>query len=321
MDAVEVCELIGQPYKRHGGYCITNCYNTASHSQGDRHPSLTVYDDSRGYYCYSCGESGSHSWLFKQFGIEVKGVTDQYKKGSYTPPAENVREEKPKKYKQYDLPDIYKTLGDIPNRYAQKLKDKGWGLGDFQNLAGWRNHTNEIKGWGYGVFIPYFDMDGKMVTARLRLFKDHGPRFMGLPDGESYPYMMHNLKKERVFVCEGETDTLTLMFLGIPAVGIPGSTNAEAIKKLMKEASKQNTQLIAVPDSDEAGSKFLDRLRVAAFEHFVRIETLTLPVPYKDVNDFYVGSIKEKFEEYFLKAITGDDPQPPVPPLKQGELL
>lgn len=306
MDAVDVADLIKEDYQQRGTNIFVRCYNTEAHKNGDTKPSLCIYDGDRGYHCYACGESGSHSWLFRQFNVEVPGVTDQYRKRdrAIDTPAKPERTRTPKTYKTYPLMELYSKMDELPKQTHKVLESKGFTPGDFGKTAGWRWYVpTAIKGWRKGIFIPYFDVDGKeLVGGRIR-YLSGDVRFNSLPEAESFPYMWHNLKKPVVFVTEGETDCLTLMFNGIPAVGIPGSTNAEAINKLMKEAKKYNTQLILVPDQDDAGHKFLERLRLAAFEHFVPIDNIELPHPYKDVNDFWTGSDPDLFVSFFTNEM------------------
>ena len=135
-----------------------------------------------------------------------------------------------------------------------------------------------------------------MVGARLRLLD--GPiRFKSLPGAESFPYLMDNLKKKFVFVCEGETDTITMDMNGYPAVGIPGATNASSIRKMVETAKLYGTTLCVVPDNDKAGNDFAERVKKSCDEQSVQYKRLKVPTG-KDVNEWYnlVGSTK--FKEY-----------------------
>lgn len=301
MSGEDVANKIGAEYKRHGGYVVVSCYNTASHNQGDRKPSLTIYDGNKGYYCYACGESGTHSWLLKQFGIEDRDY------GSYRKTSQRVLsggEKKtvspppPKKYTTYPIDSWYDNMDGLPPAAVKILEAKGFPAKTWEDVAGFRWHVSSVAGWPTGVFIPYY-LDGKMVAARLRSINDTGARFLGLPGGESFPYFADNLKKEKAYVCEGESDCLTLNFLGFPAVGIPGSTNKEAIRKMIAMAAENGCKLTVIPDNDEAGSDFLNRIRQEAFNQFVAVDALQLP-GYKDVNDWYVAVGQEAFSNSII---------------------
>lgn len=301
MSAEDVVNRIGQDFKRHGGYVVTQCYNTAAHSQGDRKPSLTIYDGDKGYYCYACGESGTHSWLLKQFGIEDRKYGSDFSKTQRFLPqrAQKPANPTPKKsYTIYPLDEIYPRLASLPPDATEILERKGFPWKTWENIAGWRWHNGEIQGWANGIFIPYF-VDGKIVAARLRNIGD-GPRFMGLPGGESFAFNIDALEKPKAYVCEGETDTLTLHFLGFPAVGVPGSTNQEAIRKIINRASQTGCKLVVIPDQDEAGAKFLERIRIEAFEHRVAIDDFVLP-GFKDVNEWFCAVGEEAFTQGILR--------------------
>src|SRR5438309_1162032 len=84
LTAEQICEQIGQPYKRLQKYCITACYNVSAHKHGDCKPSLTVYGSGDGYYCYACGESGTESWLLKQFGVRDGAMPTMIDRTNFT---------------------------------------------------------------------------------------------------------------------------------------------------------------------------------------------------------------------------------------------
>lgn len=317
MTGVDVAERIGQQYKQHGGYVVTTCYNTSGHSQGDRKPSLTIYDGEKGYYCYACGESGTHSWLLRQFGIDDGSFKPRYKKYSNPTPKAAPKPAPKKDYKTYPLDEIYAKLDDLPPQATEILDRKGFDWKHWENVAGWKWHTNEIPGWPAGIFIPYFK-DGTIVTARLRALEGN-VRFFSLPGGESFGYLMDNLHKPRVYVTEGESDCLTMHFVGIPAVGIPGSTNAEAIRKVVEMAKSTGAKLVVVPDNDEAGAKFADRIRAEAFDQRVPCEEFTVP-GFKDVNDWFVAVGQEAFERTMTNSMRDDAFAELPPKLEQGRL-
>lgn len=310
MSGEDVANRIGVEFKRHGAYIAIPCYNAAVHKNGDKTPSLTIYDGDRGYYCYTCGESGTHSWLLKQYGIEDRQYGMVSKQSQASAPAKKAAPVK-KEYKTYDLDTIHAGLPGLPPDAAEVLETKGFGWKTWEDIAGYRWHTSQIPGWPAGVFIPYFK-DGKIVTARLRTLQG-AARFMSLPGGESFGYLMDNLTKEYAYVCEGESDALTLHFRGHPVVGVPGSTNQEAISKIVAMAAEHRTKLIIIPDNDEAGQKFAQRIRTEAFEHYVAVDEFTVP-GFKDVNDWFCASGADAVDMKLARAY-GDSIFAPLPPI------
>ena len=281
MTGEEVANEIGEDYRQGYGLVRIGCYNMSFHNNDDNDPSLVIYDGDRGYYCFACGVSGSHEWLMKQYGIESNGPRVQ-------------RTVKPKSYKEYDFNDIQSRLKPLKDEYVSIMKAKGISETVLRRL-GWYSHNDEVPGWGQGMYIPY-RFEGKTVAARLRMTEGM-IRFKSLPGGESFPYMADNAKKKYCYVCEGETDAITMAMNGYPAVGIPGATNTQSIKKLVAIAKEHGTTLCVIPDNDKAGNDFAERIMNACFKEGVKLDRLTVPRG-KDVNEWYnlveVSEFKEQ---------------------------
>lgn len=279
MTGKEVAEELGEPHRHGYGYVRIRCYNSSFHKHDDIDPSLVIYDGNRGFYCYGCGVNGSHEWLFKQFG--------QDRKISYS--GERIE----KIYTKYNFDNV--KVGQLKGKYLEQLQAKGFSKEKLSRYN-WGIYLNNIPNvYGNGVLIPYY-WQGEIVGARLRLLD--GPiRFKSLPGAESFPYLFDNVKEKFVFVCEGESDTVTLDMNGYPAIGIPGATNTSSIKKLVDAAKLYGTTLCVVPDNDRAGNDFADRVKKFCDEQSVQYRCLKVPTG-KDVNEWYnLVSIKE-FKEY-----------------------
>lgn len=303
LSPVDLAEMIGQPYKKRGNYVQISCYNTTAHKHGDKNPSLTIYGFDKGYFCYACSESGSNSWLLKQFGVKGNHVPNKINNPKKTPKQDT------KNYKTYPLAKIWKTLPRLPESVRLGLEEKGFYGDQFEDFAGWRWHTNQIDGWGEGIFMPY-TFRGTMVSARLRRISGE-PRFLSLPGAKSWPYCLDKVRYPRVYVTEGCTDCLTLNFIGIPAIGIPGSTNTEAMRTLFIEAESYGCQLVAIPDNDPAGQSFLERLYKLAYEYHISLEVFRVPYG-KDVNEWYCKASHYEIEDILMKHARQDDIEPKV---------
>ena len=281
MTGEEVAQQLNEEYFKSYNYVKIRCYNTQFHNNGDSDPSLVIYDEDRGYYCFACGVSGSHEWLMKQFGIEGRR---KYVK----------RAPKPKQYKQYDFKAIESKLDPLSKEYVNTMQNSKGIHAKVLNKLGWATHNNQVSGWGIGMYIPY-RFEGRTVAARIRL--PNGPiRFKSLPGGESFPYMLDNAKKPLCYVCEGETDAITMSMNGFPAVGIPGATNSQAIRKLVAVAKEYNTTLCIVPDDDKAGRDFFERVMNMAAKEDLRIDRLGVRRG-KDANEWYQLSGAEQFKK------------------------
>jgi hypothetical protein len=75
------------------------------------------------------------------------------------------------------------------------------------------------------VRIPYMDMHGSVVSARLRLSLKNDPRFVWKTGSKPLLYGLWHRKKKSKYVClvEGESDCHTLWRHRFPALGLPGA--------------------------------------------------------------------------------------------------
>ncbi|MEW6659173.1 MAG: winged helix-turn-helix domain-containing protein [Thermodesulfobacteriota bacterium] len=93
---------------------------------------------------------------------------------------------------------------------------KGLGLAD-----------KKVQG-GFRVTIPYMNAGGEVTALRYRLSLDGSQRFMWRKGDRVLPYGLWRLKEAakkgwRLLV-EGESDSWTCWYHGLPAIGIPGKT-------------------------------------------------------------------------------------------------
>lgn len=317
LDAIAVADMIGQPYKRSGSYVMTACYNAAGHKNGDRKPSMAIYGGTRGFYCYSCGESRTNSWLLKQFGCRP----DDFNPKVIDRPIAAPEPENPLLTSEVyttRLKALYDSLPDLPQHAIEMMENKGLFhdmFADIPTLGAqmqWKWHTNQVKGWGEGIFIPYVE-EGKMITARLRLVnpKPDQPRFLSMPGNTMHPYNLDVVMTHKdVFVTEGETDCLTANMLGLPAVAIPGATSGKAIARLIAKAQEYGTRLIVIPDNDEAGEKFTHRLMMEGFDAKVAVDVIHVPFT-KDLNDWYLKADGDQTNEFVNRNSCNGCPKDP----------
>ncbi len=134
---------------------------------------------------------------------------------------------------------------------------------DFLEREGLHNLSD-----GRGIGIRYCDFDGaELYVKRRTALKAKEGSFLP-PGAKQYPYGLNRLDKARrdgtLFVTEGETDALTLIFHGYGVIGMPGAGSA---KCLTAEAIECIDQLFILRDSDEAGRQFVfamvERLKAA----------------------------------------------------------
>jgi RecA-family ATPase len=159
---------------------------------------------------------------------------------------------------------------------------------------------------GGGIGIPYFDETGAELFVRRRDVPHARQRFLQ-PTGVSLvPYGLHRLpdfsSESTLHLTEGETDTLTLWFHHLAALGLPGANTCRALKAQHLSGFKV---IYIVPDNDKSGEGFVKGLS----EHLARIGyqgklyALTLPDHVKDVSELHCRGPRV-FEKEFL-ALAG----------------
>ena len=90
-------------------------------------------------------------------------------------------------------------------------------------------HISERKYQGKPALrIPYFDKGGQEVTARYRIALVGKDKFRWTSGAHVLPYGLSRLgdarKQGYISLVEGESDTQTLWYYGLPALGIPGAS-------------------------------------------------------------------------------------------------
>jgi len=106
------------------------------------------------------------------------------------------------------------------------------------------------------VEIPYADQNGEQVATRYRISLGGDDRFRWERGSSTILYGLHKLEEAEkagyVLLVEGESDTHTAWYRGLPAVGVPGVDNwrdewAEHLNGISK--------IFVMVEPDEAGKK------------------------------------------------------------------
>lgn len=171
----------------------------------DTRPSFWFNIENGLWKCEACGESGNgQTFLEKIEKIDSKEAYQRLLKlaGEYKEPK--------KKRKRYTVEDYCK---------AKRLPL------DFVTSLG-------VKNGRMGISIEYKDESGAVVSTRQRYGDGAGPRFTWARGSKVIPYGLWLLPKMReqgyIVLVEGESDSQTLWFHGIPALGIPGASTFQA---------------------------------------------------------------------------------------------
>jgi DNA-binding transcriptional ArsR family regulator len=167
---------------------------------------------------------------------------------------------------------------------AERLR--AWGLTDLQ--AG-------------GIEIPYLTREGELHAVRYRLALEGENRFRWRQGDTPILYGLWRLGEwtgsDTLYLCEGETDTLTLWHAGLPALGIPGAT---AWKPEWWRNLWAFRRIVIIPDADAAGGQLVEKLALSCPDHLrERVQVLQLPDGIKDANELWQreGANAERFRE------------------------
>jgi DNA-binding transcriptional ArsR family regulator len=167
---------------------------------------------------------------------------------------------------------------------AEKLR--AWGLTDLQ---------------GGGIEIPYRNTDGETACMRYRLALEGENRFRWRQGDAPILYGLWRWSEwqdtDALYLCEGETDTLTLWHADLPALGIPG---AGVWKAAWWREVEGFARIVVIPDNDTAGAGLVQRLAETCPESIQeRVQVLQLPEGVKDANELWqqVDADPERFKE------------------------
>jgi 5S rRNA maturation endonuclease (ribonuclease M5) len=178
---------------------------------------------------------------------------------------------------------------------AEYLESRGLSLEDAKNafLGVVNNPLPGHEQFRGRLAIPYITPTG-VVDIRFRALGPQEPKYLGLPGAKTRMFNTNSILTaiDRIAICEGEIDALTLSYkVGIPAVGVPG---ANAWKPHYKRLLQDFDTIYVFSDGDQAGQDFARHLA----RELNGIVNLTMPEG-EDVNSMYLANGKE----YFLEKV------------------
>lgn len=134
--------------------------------------------------------------------------------------------------------------------------------------------------------IPYISRAG-ILDLRYRCLDGHDcnaegcARYLGEPGARTRLYHVGSVlrSEQGLAICEGEIDTITLLQLGIPAIGLPGS---ESWKARYARTLEDGAPFVVFADGDKAGRKLAAKLAGRLRD----LRVVSLPEG-EDVNSIY----------------------------------
>lgn len=298
MDEESFISLLGVDSKREGGLWKICCP-----FHHDTHPSLVVYPQDRGYCCYPCARTGSWQELYKEIkGCEWAEAYDVLQiDGDYH------AEKKPTIRFEFVDKEDDKFINAIKERYDQCLPldspeaEPGRKFLERKHLLeeakalGWRWDTgNFVQSKPRGALvIPYFE-DSELVSCRLRTLEPEGgiSKPKTLKGTHARPYVLTRAS-DTLYICEGETDALSLYASGCSVVAVPGAGQKKCINTAVLYAELTDAKtIISCGDNDGPGRMMNELAQKAA--HALTICKFDTLKPeelgwFNDINDAYVA--------------------------------
>ena len=182
-------EVVEVQAQKQGREWMARC---PEHNDGT--PSLSVNEEKRVYFCHACGWRG-HLY------------DGQYKRGKaqkYAPPP-------PQKFLNPKLAD------ELEKQITPKQVEAFSKHFNIPISILYRHRIGMSKRGEYT--FPIFTIDGKLTDIRRRMLKTKPKSW---PKSKVGLFGIENLRHRRIFICEGETDTMTLEAHRYHAVGLPG---------------------------------------------------------------------------------------------------
>lgn len=141
------------------------------------------------------------------------------------------------------------------------------------------------------LIFPHFDIEGKNVcyiAGRTLDWQEEKVKYKNSP-GEKCLYGLPMLKQLEgrcpVFLCEGQTDLVTLHEMGIwNSLGVPGTGFNE---KWISLLPKGNTYFF-IFDNDSAGENHRQKIGELFERHSLKYVNVYLPKQFNDINAFWV---------------------------------
>lgn len=231
-------------------------YTACCPAHNDKSPSLSISQGDKGVVLH-CHAGCDHKRIVEAWSLTESDLFD------------SPLERGPRKVESVDL--TLRELADAKRMNLDALRFYQWADADW-----------------YGrpcVTIPYVGRDGSHGRTRLRTALD-GDRFKWAKENASiiaYEPDQGALAKAQGYtiVVEGETDTIALLFAGLPALGIPGVKLTHVIERHHVDGL---ARVFVVREPGLAGDGFVPdvRLRLQALGYSGEVHELRMPDGAKD---------------------------------------
>ena len=149
---------------------------------------------------------------------------------------------------------------------------------------------------GLHIAFPYYDEENNMVRVRYRNSPKNDTRFFWNKGNKTCLYGLWKLQqfeKEFIFIVEGETDSLSLWYHDIPALGVPGGEN---FKKEYAKTFENFEKVIIHLDGDKTSKDFMRMICQSGipYEKLYKVYSKSIDENCKDPSDLHIKNLLDK---------------------------
>jgi len=281
-----VAQRLGIKVHRHKALC---CFHN------DHTPSLTFRKNK--FKCWSCGESGdSISFVQKVLGKDFldacRWLADEHNVivTSFTTPEDSGVQQKPFDASRYERFFERPWLNEEARKFLFDERKIDPRVVRWCRVISWKDRSGTP--W---LQIPYFNREGKLIGIQNRnLIKGATPRFRFPQGGGSislYNQPVLNMLRpnDTLYICEGASDTWSMLSSGHKAIAIPSATllSKKDVELLQALSSELSVRFEMWPDNDAPGERLFLQLK-EVLPSLIRHQ---LPQNCKDYSEYYLTQI------------------------------
>ena len=149
---------------------------------------------------------------------------------------------------------------------------------------------------GLHITFPYYDEENNMVRVRYRNNPKSDKRFFWNTGNKLCLYGLWKLQqfdKDYIVLVEGETDSLSLWYHNIPALGVPGAAN---FKKEYSKLFKDFDKVIIHLEDDEGAKTFMKQICQSGipFEKLYKVSSKSIDENCKDPSALHIKDLLDE---------------------------
>jgi len=266
---------------------------------GENKSAFTVFPHGT-FYCFSCGASGNViNFVAEHEHITYEAATEKLAEMLNIDVSSSVEY-----VRQRNIIQEYRHKVDT----AQKYLEENEGVKKYLHRRKISDeviklfHLGADRKDGGNLIIPIYNINDQPVAIAKRYFnakyKYKNSKNSEVFDKSETLYglnVSHKVGGSTLYLVEGYFDVMSGTQLGLPTAGYCGAEIGKEQIQLLNKTVPPTTQIVLVPDMDEAGLKHIDRVR-DRFNSITRFNVRVLPLPdgCKDLNDALVDDVDVK---------------------------